>query len=282
MKFIFFTVFIVLAQQTFINDDLTLTLNGQLIRNVNRNDIMPIFDSVIETDQYNRFIEKLELQIEKKPLNAFINKDGTITPEQRGSKLDKQKFQELFYQYLFTKGPLTIEIPTITTYPKVDSELLANIRTKPIGYYATYFNKRKKSRVHNIGLAVDAINNYVVFPGEIFSFNKVVGKRTYEKGYLPGPVIIRGRVFLDVGGGICQVSSTLFNAVDKAGVEIVERYSHSKRVPYVPPGRDATVSWYGPDFSFKNNFNQPILIRAMTFGNMVSVHISSSEVINTK
>jgi vancomycin resistance protein YoaR len=78
------------------------------------------------------------------------------------------------------------------------------------------------------------------------------------------------------------VSSTLFNAVDRSGLKIMERYSHSKRVPYVPPGRDATVSWYGPDFTFKNSYNQPILIRAKVHGGVMGVSIFSSESVNVE
>ncbi len=85
-----------------------------------------------------------------------------------------------------------------------------------------------------------------------------------------------------IGGGICQVSSTLFNAVDKAGMEITQRYTHSKRVSYVPPGRDATVSWHGPDFTFKNGYNQPILLRAKTVGGMVVVQVFSSDRVNAE
>src|SRR5699024_8549970 len=98
---------------------------------------------------------------------------------------------------------------------------------------------------------------------ETFSFNNVVGKRTKEKGYKKAPVIVKGELAEDIGGGICQVSSTLFNAVNLQGIEIVERYSHSREVPYVPPGKDATVSWWGPDFVFKNRYSHPVLIRAI-------------------
>ena len=127
-----------------------------------------------------------------------------------------------------------MDIPVRTVYPRVDSEVLANIRTQMLGHYVTYFNSRNKERSHNIFLAAEAINNQVVFPGETFSFNQIVGKRTKEKGYLSAPIIVRGELAEGIGGGICQVSSTLFNAVDRSGLHILQRYSHSKRVPYVP------------------------------------------------
>ncbi|WP_345840752.1 VanW family protein [Bacillus sp. P14.5] len=159
----------------------------------------------------------------------------------------------------------------------MDSELLERIKRKRISHYVTYFNSRNKERVHNIKLASDAINNQVVFPGETFSFNQIVGKRTVSKGYLPAPVIVKGELSEGIGGGICQVSSTLFNAVDRAGVKILERYSHSRRVPYVPPKRDATVSWYGPDFTFRNQHNQPLLIRSVVTGGQMIIMVFSSE-----
>ncbi|WP_062047010.1 VanW family protein [Bacillus sp. JCM 19034] len=120
----------------------------------------------------------------------------------------------------------------------------------------------------------------MLFPGEVFSFNTTVGKRTIERGYLPAPIIIRGELSEGVGGGICQVSSTLFNAVDLAHLKVIQRYSHSKQVPYVPPGRDATVSWYGPDFSFQNNYNQPILIRSFVSGGQMTISLFSSDDID--
>jgi len=143
----------------------------------------------------------------------------------------------------------------------------------------TSFNNSNKKRTNNIKLAVAAINNYVIFPGETFSFNRVVGKRTAAKGYLKAKVIVRGEYAEDIGGGICQVSSTLFNAVDNAGLKIVQRFSHSRKVPYIPPGRDATVSWYGPDFVFKNKYNQPVLIQAKTLGNLLIIKLYSSDVV---
>ncbi|MGE7054423.1 VanW family protein, partial [Paenibacillus glucanolyticus] len=156
------------------------------------------------------------------------------------------------------------------------------IRVKPIGYYVTYFNSSNKNRSHNIALASKAIDSAVVFPGETFSFNEVVGMRTIDRGYKRAGVIVRGELSEGVGGGICQVSSTLFNAIDRAGLQIVKRYSHSRNVPYVLPGRDATVSWGGPDFVFENAYNQPILIRAYGSGGRMTVSIFSSELIEYK
>lgn len=235
---------------------------------------------VIDPVKYEELLNQIDQQIEKKPVNATISDSGMIIQEKVGHKLNRNAFTKKVYQYFYEKNPSVIEVPKIYYYPKVDSELLSMIRTKRIGQYITYFNAYKKSRAKNIALAAESINNKVLFPGEVFSFNKVVGIRTEDRGYMKAPEIVKGELIEGIGGGICQVSSTLFNAVDRSGLTIIERYSHSKHVPYVPPGRDATVSWYGPDFTFRNDYNQPILIRAQAIHGKMIVIIYSSEDIN--
>lgn len=230
--------------------------------------------SLVDVNRLQTMMEALAKLAYQEPINATINNSGAIVPEKKGRKLHEEKFLRQFYEYYYGDGASTIQIPFQEVYPKVDQALISQVRKKTIGQYTTYYNSRNKNRSHNIMLASQAINNYVVLPGEIFSFNKVVGKRTKEKGYLQAPVIVRGELSEGIGGGICQVSSTLFNAVDKAGLHIVQRYSHSRDVAYVRPGRDATVSWYGPDFVFQNKYAYPIMIRASSSnGSMyVSVH----------
>lgn len=272
---------LLLIQPLHVSNQLVITNEGQPIANVSRNDfLMPITDlPIIDTGKYNKFLERIDNIVSKEPKDAGLDKSGNIIPEQVGYKLYRKKFEKQFYSYFFKPGPIKIEIPRLLIYPRVDSELLGNIRTKRIGRYVTSFNLGNKERTNNIKLATNAINNTVIFPGEKFSFNKVVGRRTSGKGYLKAPVIIRGELSEDIGGGICQVSSTLFNAVDNAGLQIIQRFSHSRKVTYIPPGRDATVSWYGPDFVFKNKYNQPILIQAKTIGNKLIIKLFSSDVI---
>lgn len=270
-----------LVQQVNPPDSLLITKDGQIISTINRTDFsfsypgLPIFDA----QKYKQFLDQLDKDFSIYPENASLDSHGNIIPEQVGFRIHRQVFTEHFYAYFFNSSPSKLEIPMLTVYPKVDSELLGNIRSKRIGRYVTSFNTSNKKRTNNITLAAKAINNYVVFPGEIFSFNRVVGKRTATKGYLKAKVIVRGEFSEDIGGGICQVSSTLFNAVDNAGLKILQRFSHSRKVPYIPPGRDATVSWYGPDFSFKNKYNQPVLIQAKILGNLLIIKLYSSDVI---
>lgn len=277
----FLAILLTLVPQIDLPDHISFTYQGETISSANRTDFkIPLLDDRwMDADKYLSLMEDIEKEVSQKPINASIDDQGQIIPGKPGKKLDRDKFKQRLFTYFYDGGPAELEVPIRPAYPKVDGELLESIQSQQIGEYITFFNQNNKNRSHNIALASEAINNHVVFPGEIFSFNNVVGKRTEEKGYLPAPVIVRGELAEDIGGGICQVSSTLYNAVDSAGIEIMQRYSHSKQVPYVPPGRDATVSWYGPDFTFKNNYQQPILIRSKaTHGKMV-IHIQSSNVI---
>lgn len=236
----------------------------------------------VDLERVGKLSRELSEQLVQEPVNAKIGKSGEILSGEPGFKVYEEKFQTKFIQTLYEPSKQSMTVPLMTVHPKVDSELIAHIRTQQIGQYVTYFNSRNEERTHNIQLSSDAIDNHVVFPNEVFSFNEVVGKRTKEKGYKPAPVIVKGEVTEGIGGGICQVSSTLFNAVDHARIKIVERYSHSKQVPYVPPGRDATVSWWGPDFTFKNNYNEPVLIRSNVVGGTLRIAIYSANGVDVK
>ncbi|MBD0381357.1 VanW family protein [Paenibacillus sedimenti] len=273
-----------LLQQSYMPDDLCIDQDGKCIKNVKRTDYsLPYLDvPLIDNEKLEKVVKDVEKKVYRAPVNATINESGAIVKEVAGAKLNRQAFRNELYDFFYSDGSMKQEAPELAIYPKVDSELLATIRVQPIGYYVTYFNSNNKNRYHNINLAAKAINNVVVHPGEKFSFNRVVGVRTPARGYKRAKVIVRGEFSEGIGGGICQISSTLFNAVDRAGLKIVERYSHSRSVPYVPPGRDATVNWGGPDFSFINNYNQPILIRVQALPGRVFVTISSSDVINYK
>jgi len=272
---------LLMIQQVIPQASLQLTKEGKPFSNINREEYSVSDPSyfILDTEKFDQLVRELDKQFSVPPKNAKLDQHGNIIPEQLGLSVNRHTFTENFYTFFFKHSISTLEVPMYSVYPKVDSELLSDIRSIRIGRYITSFNPRNKKRSTNIKLAVEAINNHVVFPGETFSFNKVVGKRTSEKGYEKAKVIVRGEYAEDIGGGICQVSSTLFNAVDSAGLKIVQRFSHSRHVPYIPPGRDATVSWYGPDFEFKNMYNQPILIQARTLGNLLVIKLYSSEVI---
>ena len=143
------------------------------------------------------------------------------------------------------------------------------------GQISTYTTKttNNKNRNKNIQLSAQAINGITVLPGEIFSFNATTGERTQGKGYMPATAISGGQNIEEIGGGVCQTSSTLFNAVARANLEIVERSPHAWPSSYVEKGFDATVNWPGLDFKFKNNTDWPVFIIAGYSNQKVTVSV---------
>jgi vancomycin resistance protein YoaR len=142
--------------------------------------------------------------------------------------------------------------------------------------FTTEFSPDAANRNHNITLAAKAINGVAVRPGEVFSYNETVGPTSKARGYKLSQIFKNGRKLKGYGGGVCQVSSTLYNAVDAAGMQIVERHPHSRKVSYVPPGRDAATSYGSSDFKFKNTQPYPIVIEAATTASSVTVTISAA------
>jgi vancomycin resistance protein YoaR len=142
-----------------------------------------------------------------------------------------------------------------------------------LGEFTTFFDTTKANRVYNISVAAGALNSLLIKPGETVSFNKIVGPRSSEAGYKTAPTIINNEFVDALGGGVCQVSTTLYNAVLLAGLEVVERHSHSLPVTYVPAGRDATVVYEGADFCFKNSTDKYLYLRTLVSGNKLTIKI---------
>lgn len=162
---------------------------------------------------------------------------------------------------LITGDKDSYTIPLKTLYPNVKtSDIGIEAFPNLLSSYSTSFASSSFNRATNVSLATNKINGKVLMPGEVFSFNGTVGKRTPQAGFKVAGVYMNGQVATDYGGGICQVSSTLYNAVLRANLEIVDRSNHMFEVGYVPIGTDATVSWGAPDFKFKNSRSYPIKI----------------------
>jgi len=151
--------------------------------------------------------------------------------------------------------PLQIQEPA-TTLEDIEAKLFSDI----IGEYKTKFNAGDVPRSKNIALATNKIHGTILAPGEVFSYNGVVGERSYSEGFETASVYVNGETVPGIGGGICQVSSTLFNAVVFANLDIVERVNHQLTVSYVPLGRDATVDYGNIDFRFRNSSGYPVKI----------------------
>ncbi|WP_404828720.1 VanW family protein [Sporosarcina quadrami] len=151
-----------------------------------------------------------------------------------------------------------------------------NLDEVMVASYTTYFNQADTGRNRNIELSAQAIHNVIVGSGDYFSFNTVVGPRNEEKGYQPAPEIVNKELVMGIGGGICQTSSTMFNAIDQIPVKYVERHHHSLDIGYVPKGRDATVSYGGLDFRFQNTNEVPFMIKSIYGSQFLTIEIRTA------
>lgn len=214
-------------------------------------------------------VNKIEQEINKNPKSAEIyisNGDIKITSEIDGVKLEKNKLKDAIVSQIngeLSGESIKINAPIATIKPQVTREKLSAINS-PIASFSTSFTTSIANRINNIELATNAINGTVLMPGETFSFNEIVGERTAERGYKSAGVIIGDKIESGLGGGICQVSSTLYNAMLKAGIKASERTNHTLPLSYAPKGLDATVDWGNIDFKFKNTLNTPIYIEGYT------------------
>lgn len=222
-------------------------------------------------------MEKIAKEIDVDVKDATLDISGEkvkVIPDSDGLKMDISKSMENFDNQT-KKGNYKNELVVKATPAKVKKEQLANIDTN-LGTYSTTFKTSQINRSINIKLATDNISNVLLMPGETFSFNKHTGKRSKENGYKSAPVIMEGEMEEDYGGGVCQVSSTLYNSVLYAGLEIVNVKNHTIPSSYVPKGRDATVADSGIDFLFKNNLKHPVYIKNYVSGNQIVCNIYGS------
>lgn len=263
--------------------------NGKKGREVSAEDVL---DKISEALVNSKIDEVIELEIKdvypkeidaksfiekynREPKDARVEKNGdeiVIIPEVIGIKLDKKETEELIKKH--KKSEESFIIPAVITMPSVSyAELEAEYTDTIIGTYSSNYSSSSENRKTNIHLASAKINSVSLNPGEVFSFNNVVGPRNEANGYKIAQVYTNNKVADGIGGGICQVSSTLYNAVVLADLEIVSRRNHSLPVSYVPLGRDATVSYGSIDFKFKNNKETPIKLEVICDGSTLTVNV---------
>lgn len=196
--------------------------------------------------------EPQDAYFELEPYKIYPDVDGidlAITLDEAKKQItgDAEEYQ---FELKITKAQKTINDLGTEAFPYL------------ISSFSTRYDASNTNRSTNLRIAAEKINGKVLMPGEVFSYNKTVGKRTVEEGYKDAKIYADGGVVDGLAGGICQISSTLYNAVLLANLEIVERRNHSYTTSYVAAGRDATVVWGAIDFQFKNSRNYPIKIEA--------------------
>ena len=217
-------------------------------------------------------IEKIYTEIYKEPVDAYYTQDPfAVYPSENGLdfaiSLDEAKEMLLEEKSEYV-------IPLQTLYPNVTTNMIGTEAFPDmLSTYSTRYSTRDRDRTTNLQLAASKINGTVLMPGETFSYNQVVGERTIAAGYKEAPIYVSGEVVDGLGGGICQITSTLYNAVLYANLEIVERSNHQFVPSYVTASRDATVVYGSIDFKFKNNRDYPIKLVCSVSGGIAKFDI---------
>lgn len=215
-------------------------------------------------------IDKIHEEVYKEAKDAYYTKDPfTVYPEVIGVDFDVEAAKALLLEdkeeYIIK---LTITRPKVTI-EQIGSEAFPD----QLSTFTTRFDESDRDRSTNLRIACSKINGKVLMPGEIFSYNKTLGARTAAAGFKNGKVYEGGEVVDGIGGGICQISSTLYNAVVMANLQTVERRNHQFVTSYVGPGRDATVVYGAIDFKFKNTRKYPVRLKASAVNGIATVTI---------
>lgn len=181
------------------------------------------------------------------------------TKSKEGKQVDLSRLKENIYEMINKKKIEDIKLPVLIVYPKVSTQQVKSINSV-LGQFSTGFNDYT-SRGSNIHVAGESTSDILLMPGETFSYNKHTGARNWVNGYKSAPVIVGGRVTNGEGGGVCQVSTTIYNAALLSGLTIDEVHNHSLPSRYAPRGRDATVSYGYTDLKFTNPYTHPVYIK---------------------
>ncbi|WP_439743422.1 VanW family protein [Bacillus pseudomycoides] len=230
----------------------------------------------LNTATYEAFIKEKYNETLEEPVNAELSVSGTtvnISQSQNGEKVDKDKLKELTAKAI-TAGTQDIQLPIASIKPERSTEDMQNMGiTQVIAEYSTPMAGRNGSQSFNVNKSANTLSGAIVAPDETFSFNERVGITDAAHGYKSAAVFLQGKVVQSAGGGVCQVSSTLYGAALRADLGVVARSNHSMPVHYLPLGQDAAVADYGPDLKFKNNTGKYIYIQAFSNGSSITTRI---------
>lgn len=231
---------------------------------INEHDLKGISCELTESAPVSVTMEDIYNDAHREATNAYYDKtEGTVKDGDVGVDFDPAAAQAQMDE---AEPGTEFSIPITVTEPKISKEeMTENLFRDKLGSCTTSVGGTS-NRKHNVGLAAQSCNGVILNPGETFSYNETLGERTAANGYRSAAAYVGGKTVLEYGGGICQVSSTLYLAVLRSNLEIVNRTNHMFYPGYIPYGMDATVSWGGPDFKFKNNTDYPIKIVATYSG----------------
>lgn len=223
----------------------------------------------------NNYAQRFDIA-PKEPEFSRVDGEFIAKPGAAGISIDKEKLADDIKRVLNSKKSGTVEVVSNVVNPKYKAEEFAKA-TNLLGSFTTYFVEGVNNRNQNIITAASKINNSVVLPGEVFSTNKEFGETTYENGYRVAGTYLNGKIVDGMGGGMCQVSTTLYMALLHAEAEIVERANHSMKVGYANYGFDATLAGDYIDLKFKNNTDYPMTIESVLTNKGITVNIYGFE-----
>ncbi|WP_139905006.1 VanW family protein [Clostridium thermarum] len=231
-------------------------------------------------DNIKQFVEKVKQDINRPPVNASISKINrgkpSIVKEVIGKKVDENKLYNDIVNSISYDSPdsLTINITVGNEKPTITEAEISAIDSL-VSTFTTHYSTASVGRAENIAIAAAKLNGKLLMSGEEFSFNKETGARTLENGFKGAPVIIKGKLVDGVAGGVCQVSTTLYNSIIKLGIKPLERRNHSLAPAYIGLGYDATVAEY-IDFKFKNTLKYPLYIESKAGNGSITFNIYSN------
>ncbi len=236
--------------------------------------------NLIVAAKYNKvklmkILSKIKNEVDFSATNSTFNYNyGRIvyTNDIDGRKLDLETNTELIERKLLNRDFSDAFLEVQTVKPSITVADVSEIRDV-LGVFSTRYNSNSSNRSHNIEVAGNKINNYILLPGEEFSMDYALGPRTSSNGYMQAPIIMKSRIVPGTGGGICQVATTLYNAVLLSSLKVTKRVHHSIPLGYVPPGQDATISEGYIDLKFKNNRDYTICIATEVRNGTITVKI---------
>ncbi|WP_027625904.1 VanW family protein [Clostridium lundense] len=238
-----------------------------------------------DTKYIEKFISNIEKDINKPPSNASIKITSPsniyVTKDVKGVRLNKKDLMDSILSKINTaENNNNKVIAKIETYSgNITEEKLRQINSI-VSSFSTNFGNSPEGRVTNIQIATNTLNGILIMPGDTFSFNKLIGNTTAEKGYKEAPIIINNKLEAGIGGGLCQVSTTLYNAIIRCNIKSIERTNHSIAPAYIEPGFDATVSNKDIDYKFKNTLSYPIYIEGYTNDGKITFNVYSNSSFN--
>jgi len=234
-----------------------------------------------------QLISNMKKEINKAPKDASISKASgsfQITPDIKGAKLIDGNLEKEILSKIsgdISAPDIIVQADIETTLANITEEKLRTINTN-LSSFSSNFTTSSYGRSTNITLATESINGTLVMPGQGFSFNGRVGQRTAAKGYQPAPVDIGTKVGSDFGGGICQVSTSLYNAIIRTNIKSTERRYHSIPSTYITLGMDATVDWGNLDYKFINTLAYPIYIESFVHNKILTFNVYSNSSLGNR